>query len=178
MIREEEVYRIGMLGKPHGTKGELSFTFTDNVFARMEVAYVICSMEGILVPFFLESHRLRSHASALVKLEGVDTLERAREFTGKAVYFPLRYAPQERREAADWNLFDDFTMEDVQYGVLGMITDVDTTTPNTLFVVDRHGEELLVPACEEFIVEIDRAGKRVTVRLPEGLVNLDNAEEV
>ncbi|MDY3103734.1 MAG: 16S rRNA processing protein RimM, partial [Prevotella sp.] len=36
MIKEEDVYRIGKIGKPHGVKGELSFHFTDDVFDRTE----------------------------------------------------------------------------------------------------------------------------------------------
>ena len=32
MITREELIRIGRFNKPHGVKGELSFTFTDDVF--------------------------------------------------------------------------------------------------------------------------------------------------
>ena len=36
MIRKEEVYKIGIFNKPHGIHGELSFTFTDDIFDRVE----------------------------------------------------------------------------------------------------------------------------------------------
>ena len=49
---------------------------------------------------------------------------------------------------------------------------------NTLFVVDYQGEELLVPAQEEFIIDIDQKHKVITVDLPEGLIALDETEEV
>ena len=55
--------------------------------------------------------------------------------------------------------------------------DVDTTTVNTLFVVEREEEELLVPAQEEFIVGIDQKQKLITVELPEGLLNLEELED-
>jgi len=32
MIKREEVYKIGLFNKPHGIHGELSFSFTDDVF--------------------------------------------------------------------------------------------------------------------------------------------------
>ncbi|KAA4022394.1 16S rRNA processing protein RimM, partial [Bacteroides ovatus] len=55
---------------------------------------------------------------------------------------------------------------------------VDTTTVNTLFVVERaEEEELLVPAQEEFIVGIDQKQKLITVELPEGLLNLEELED-
>ena len=61
--------------------------------------------------------------------------------------------------------------------MLGEVVDVDTTTVNTLFIVEREGEELLVPAQEEFIRGIDQQQKLITVELPEGLLNLDELEE-
>ena len=55
-------------------------------------------------------------------------------------------------------------------GELGEITDVDDTTINTLFVVDYNGEELLVPAGEEMIKEIDHEQRIIRFNLPEGLI--------
>ena len=69
-------------------------------------------------------------------------------------------------------------MEEIHYGKLGGVTDVDTATLNTLFVVDYKGEELLIPAQEDFIIDIDRKHKVITMDLPEGLLALDDMEEV
>ena len=60
MIRKEEVYKIGIFNKPHGIHGELSFTFTDDIFDRVEAEYLICLLDGIFVPFFIEEYRFRS----------------------------------------------------------------------------------------------------------------------
>ena len=54
MITREELIRIGRFNKPHGVKGELSFTFTDDVFDRTECSYIVCEIDGIFVPFFVE----------------------------------------------------------------------------------------------------------------------------
>ena len=81
MIKREEVYKIGIFKQAPRIHGELSFTFTDDIFDRVEAEYLICLLDGILVPFFLEEYRFRSDTTALVKLEGVDTTERARMFT-------------------------------------------------------------------------------------------------
>lgn len=53
MIRREEVFKIGHIGKPHGLQGEVQFLFTDDVFDRVEADYLVIDMEGILVPFFM-----------------------------------------------------------------------------------------------------------------------------
>ena len=43
-------------------------------------------------------------------------------------------------------------------------------------VEQEDGEELLVPAQEDFIVEINQEKKLITVELPEGLLNLEDLE--
>lgn len=178
MIKKEEVYKIGMFNKPHGIHGELSFTFTDDVFDRVDAEYIVCLLDGIFVPFFLEEYRFRSDSTALVKLEGVDSAERAREFTNMDVYFPTKYATDVEEEDLTWEFFVGFEVEEEKHGVLGKIVEVDTTTINTLFVVECQDEELLIPAQEEFITNIDQERRVITMELPEGLLCMDDAEEV
>ena len=178
MIKKEEVYKIGLFNKPHGIHGELQFTFTDDIFDRVDCDYLICLLDGIFVPFFIEEYRFRSDSTALVKLEGIDTAERARMFTNVEVYFPVKHAEEAEDGELSWNFFVGFRMEDVRHGELGEVVEVDTTTVNTLFVVEQEdGEELLIPAQEEFIVEINQEKKLLTVELPEGLLNLEDLEE-
>ena len=177
MIKKEEVYKIGIFNKPHGIHGELQFTFTDDIFDRVDCDYLVCQLDGIFVPFFIEEYRFRSDSTALVKLEGVDTAERARMFTNVDVYFPVEHVDEAEAGELSWNFFIGFRMEDVHHGLLGEVVDVDTTTVNTLFVVEQEGEELLVPAQEEFILGIDQEKNLITVELPEGLLNLDDLEE-
>ena len=35
MIRRDEVYKIGKLGKPHGVKGEITFALGDDSFFKL-----------------------------------------------------------------------------------------------------------------------------------------------
>ncbi len=179
MIKEEDVYKIGLFNKPHGIHGELQFSFTDDIFDRVDAEYLICLLDGIFVPFFIEEYRFRSDSTALVKLEGVDTAERARSFTNIEVYFPTKYI-EENSESEDitWHFFLGFHMEDIHHGYLGEITDVDDATFNILFVVNNRGKELLIPAQEELITDINPEQKVITVNLPEGLLAIDQTEEL
>lgn len=178
MIRKEEVYKIGVFNKPHGIHGELSFTFTDDIFDRVEEDYLICQLDGIFVPFFLEEYRFRSDSTALVKLEGVDTTERARLFTNVDVYFHSKHIEAAGPGELTWDFFVGFRIEDINHGELGEVTEVENSTINTLFVVDYQGEELLIPAQEVFIISIDQKEKVITMDLPEGLLALEDSEEV
>lgn len=171
MIKKEEVFKIGVINKPHGVKGEVSFSFTDDIFDRVEDCdYLILMMDGILVPFFWEEYRFKSDNVALVKFEGIDTAERARMFTNVEVYFPKKYM-DEQDEITSWNFFVGFQVNDVRHGALGEIVDVDDATMNVLFVIEKEGEELLLPAHEEFILDLDKKNRVLTVEIPEGLLD-------
>ena len=138
---------------------------------------MICRLDDIFVPFFIEEYRFRSDSTALVKLEGVDTAECARMFTNVEVYFPVEHVEEAEPGELSWSFFVGFRVQDVRHGALGEVTDVDTSTVNTLFVVDRDGDELLIPAQEEFIAGIDQKHKIITVDLPEGLLSLDECDD-
>ena len=100
-------------------------------------------------------------------------------FTNVEVYFPVKFVEEvddEHRQLA-WEFFVGFKVEEIRHGELGLITDVDDSTINTLFVIDHNGKELLVPAQEEFILKMDEKKRLMTVQLPDGLLNLDEIEE-
>ena len=115
MIRQEEVYKIGKLGKAHGVKGEISFLFDDDVFDRTDADYLILDMDGILVPFFIEEYRFKTDDNALMKFEGIDTQERARELTGCEVYFPREMAEGDE-EQLSWAAIVGFELIDANTG--------------------------------------------------------------
>ena len=152
MIKKEEVYKIGVINKPHGIKGEVSFTFNDDIFDRVECDYLVLLLDGILVPVFIEEYRFRSDDVALVKFEGIETAER------------------EQDEITSWNFFTGFQVEDIHHGCLGEIVAVDDSTMNVLFVIEKDGDELLLPAHEEFIIDLDRENRVLKVDIPDGLL--------
>ncbi len=177
MIRKEDVYKIGLLTKPHGVKGEIAFSFTDDVFDRVDCEYFICLLEGILVPFYIEEYRFKSDSVALVKFERVDTAEQARRFTNVEVYFPLALAGKASEGQLSWNYFVGFQVQDACFGELGCVKEVDDSTVNTLFVIDHQGKELLVPAREEFILSLDNRKRSMILQLPDGLLDMNLVEE-
>lgn len=172
MIKKSEVFKIGIFNKPHGVKGEIAFTFTDDIFDRVECDYLVCLLDGIFVPFFIEEYRFRSDTTALIKLEKIDTAEKARMFTNVEVYFPKKYADEadESEDIPTWNYFVGFKVKDVTHGELGEIVAVDDSTMNVLFAIEKEGEEILLPAHEEFIVKLDKKKRLLTVDIPEGLI--------
>lgn len=172
MIERDELIKIGRFNKPHGVKGELSFTFTDDVFDRTDCPYIVCEIDGIFVPFFIEEYRFKSDTTALLKLEDVDNETEARAFSLLDVYFPKSYYDTTTGQEAPGDYFIGFTVVDNARGELGEIVAVDDTTENVLFEIDYAGRELLVPAADEFVCEIDEENRRLYMNIPEGLLDL------
>ena len=169
MIKKEEVYKIGRIGKAHGVKGEVSFNFDDDVFDRVDAEYLILEVDGILVPFFMEEYRFRSDSTALVKFEDIDTQDRARELTNCDVYFPRDLADDEE-EVLTYSFLVGFDIVEASTGKkVGTIASVDESTLNILFELE---DGMLIPASEELITDIDNDNKTITIALPEGILDL------
>lgn len=169
MIRKEEVYKIGRLGKTHGVSGEISFLLDDDVFDRTDADYLILDIDGILVPFFIDSYRFKSDSNALMKFDGIDTQERARELTGCDVYFPRNLADNDD-DSISWAAIVGFDITDADSRrTIGRITAVDDSTINILFELE---DGRLIPAQESLITAIDHQTHSISMRLPKGLLDL------
>ena len=174
MIKRDDVYKIGKLGKPHGVKGEITFAITDDVFDRVDADYLILDIDGILVPFFLEEYRFKNDDNVLVKFEDIDTQEQARLYTGCDVYFP-RHLSDSDEENISWAEIIGFQLEDATTGkVVGTIDHVDDSTINLLFeITTPDGRDVLIPASPELIENVDSAQRVIKMSLPEGILDLD-----
>jgi len=170
MIKEQEVYKIGIIGKAHGVKGELSIQIDDDVFDRVDAEYLVLKLDGIFVPFFMEEYRFKSDSVALVKFEGVDTQERARELTGVEVYFPRELAEQDEETELSYAALVGYTLIDNNSGnPVGTIAYVDEQTINIMFELE---DGRLIPASEELIVDVDQKNRTITLDIPEGILDL------
>ena len=169
MIREEEVYKIGRLGKSHGVRGEISFLFEDDVFDRVDADYLVLMVDGILVPFFMEEYRFKSDTNAIVKFEDIDTQERAQELTGCDVYFPRALSDSDD-EGLSWTEIVGFSLIDADSGQhIGKIASINDSTLNILFELE---DGRLIPASEELITHVDKTGKTIEIEIPHGLLDL------
>ena len=72
MIHEEDIFKIGQFGKPHGIKGEITLITQSDVLEETDEPYIICDMDGIFVPFFIENWRYKTYSTIFVKLAGIN----------------------------------------------------------------------------------------------------------
>ena len=168
MIKKEDVYKIGRLGKTHGVKGEVSFQFDDDIFDRVDAEYLVLDIDGILVPFFMEEYRFRSDTVCLVKFCDIDTQQRAAELTGCNVYFPRTLAEEDDAPTlASLVGFALVSADDAK--TVGTIADIADTTDNLLFELE---DGRLIPTNDDLITDIDTTNRTITMNIPQGLLDI------
>ena len=168
MIKREEVYKIGKLGKTHGVSGEISFLLDDDVFDRTETEYLILEIDGILVPFFMEEYRFKTDETVLMKFEGIDSQERARQLTGTEVFFPRNEAVDDNDGELSYAQLTGFTViNSVDGKAVGEIAYIDEQTANIMFELT---DGTLLPAAEELIDDINIEQRTITLRIADGLL--------
>lgn len=172
MIKKDEVFKIGIFNKLYGVKGEILFIFMDDIFDCVECEYLVCLLDGIFVFFFIEEYCFCLDIIVLVKLEGVDILEKVCMFMNVEVYFLKKYVGEEEDldDIFIWNYFIGFKVEDVNYGELGEIVVVDDSMMNVFFVIEKGGEEFLLFVYEEFIIKLDKKKCLLMVEVFDGLI--------
>ena len=169
MLKKEDFVYFGKFLKPHGTKGEIGLQ-GDTFALGDDCDFVACDIDGILVPFFFESVRSKNSDTLIVKVERMGNADEVRYLTNREAFIPRKWV--EESEEVSLGYFIGFMATDRTLGEIGEIVDIDDSTINTLFVLEKDGEEILIPAQEEFIADIDHDRQTIVFDLPQGLVTL------
>ncbi len=170
MIRAEEVYKIGKLGKAHGIKGEITMQVDDDIFDYTDAEYLVLELDNIMVPFFIEEYHFKSDTSALIKFEGIDTLERARELANTEVFFPISIREEYEENNSEGGMPLSYSMlKGFMVNDIGKIAFIDDQTENIMFELE---DGTLIPASEELIEDIDIKNKKIKMTIPEGLLEI------
>jgi 16S rRNA processing protein RimM len=163
---EEETVAVGRVLAPSGVKGEIK------IEPLTDVAQLFSPGRRLWLkgePFQVEGVTRRKGQLHL-KLSGVDSREAAEALRGETVSLPRELL--EPLPEGSYYRFQIVGMQvyDVERGHLGEIRQVITTGGNDVYVVEGERGEVLLPAIEDVIREVDVAGGRMTVELMEGML--------
>lgn len=181
MITRQEITGAGVFTKTHGINGELVAALSIPFEFFDDNAMFICEMDGIYVPFFIDSVRPRGSKSALIKPMDINNEAKAKLFVNKELYILKRdllgFQEEHDDSESEGAYADDligYTVTDENAGFLGEITDIEDSTANMLFILRTPEDKTLyIPVAEPFIINIDPETKSVVTSLPEGLVDLN-----
>lgn len=167
----EEYLEIGQIVNTSGLKGELKVNpLTDDItrFEDLETVYI--QKHKDLVEFKIQGVKYNKNM-VILKLEGIDNIDEAEKY--RNFYIKIN-----RKDAIE--LPDDsyFIVDILQCEVftdanehLGKVVDVFATGSNDVYTVKtEEGKEILLPAIEDVIKEVDIANKKIVVHLLDGLI--------
>lgn len=175
-MQREDCFELGKFGKTHGLQGEIVLHLDVDEPAYYDTLDALFVEENaVLVPFFVE-RVARNGRQARLKLEDVDNIGAARSLSGKTAFLPLSALPPLDEGEVFLHDMVGFTIHDEVKGEVGTITGVYDLPKNPLLVVDRAGKEVLLPLQDDFLEEINTTQKQVRMRLPEGILDLDEDE--
>lgn len=178
MIDRSDITAIGAFRKTHALGGELNAEFEIDPEDLAPETALIVDIDGIFVPFFADGIRRKGASTRLIHLHGVDSVDDAKPFVNKTIYILKEDMPDDF-EDADGQYADDlvgYTILDLDQRPIGVIKDLDTSTENTLFIVDLSPDgsrTAFVPVTDEWISNIDDVEKTISMDLPEGLIDLN-----
>lgn len=183
MIKPDDITAIGKFQKTHALKGELNAILDLEPDFVEEGNPIIVDIDGIYVPFFASGIRSKGSTSFLIRLEGIDSEEDARQFVNKTIYAEKHelaaFLDLDEGELYDNDSLKGYKVIDSASGEeVGIIEDIDDSTQNLLFIVKTvSGDEVFIPAVDEFIDDINDEKKEIMMSLPHGLINLNDKTE-
>ncbi len=172
-MNKDDFYSLGKITKTSGYKGSLMFFFdVDDIQRYRDLESVFLEIDQQLIPFFIEQLRIKSPQKAFVKLQGVDSLEKAQTLVNTEVFLPLTMLPQLSGKDFYHHEVTGFTAVDASFGEIGTIREIQDLKTQSIFVISHRGQEVLIPYHKDFIEKVDRTNKRLHFRTPEGLIEL------
>lgn len=171
-MRPEDCFQVGYIRKTHGLQGAVELILDVDYpeeYSEME-SFLIRFPEG-MVPFFVKRMRLHGNR-AITEFKGADTESTREMLVGKEVWLPLSLLPAlDSPQAFYYHELPGMEVEDVNTGQnRGVVVDVYEYGSNVLIEVKGPDGKLhLFPIPEELLEGVDRAAKKIRLRIPEGL---------
>lgn len=168
----EDLLRVGVIANTHGIRGEVKvFPTTDEKERFKDLKKVILDIGKEQKVLEIQSVRFFKNL-VILKFKGIDNINDIEMYKGKDLLVTREDAvPLEEGEyfIADLLDLDVYSDEDEKIGVL---YDVMQTGANDVYVVKtEEGKEILLPAIDECILDIDLEENRMTVHIMEGLLD-------
>lgn len=172
-MKKDECFYLGKIVKKYSFKGELLAKLdTDEPDLYNNLDAIFVDLRGNLVPFFIERSQLHKSDLLRLKFEDVDSEADADSLLKSDLYLPLDLLPKLEGDKFYFHEVIGFSIKDKNFGAVGIIKNINDSTAQALFEIDRDGTEILIPMNDEFIVKIDRKNKTIHVNTPEGLIDL------
>ena len=167
----DEYLAVGKVVNTHGVKGELKVIPMTSDLSRFEyLLFVTVNHEGNYKEYRVKNCRIHKNF-VLITLKGVENMNDAEKFKGHELLVHRKHAKP--LDEDEFYICDIIGME-VYEGdtLLGILTDVLETGSNDVYIItDNNNKEILLPAIKSVVENVDLEGRRMQVKIPEGLID-------
>ena len=170
---QDEFVTIARVRKPQGRKGEVAavlFTDFPERFATRKRLFAL-DKDGERRPLELEEHWFHK-GQVVLKFKGVDSITDAEKLAGWEIQVPLK----ERAVLEEGALYVSELIGCLVYDrgkEIGAVRDVQFGAGEAPLLVIQGAKEFLAPLAAEYIEKILTEQKRIEMKLPDGLLELD-----
>jgi 16S rRNA processing protein RimM len=163
---------IGKLVSAFGLTGEvvLKHALGKKTIFKQGDALFIEQLKGSYLPYFIQSSKAKTKEETYVKLEGVDSREKALKLIQKNVWLQQEDFRKLVAKNSPLGLLG-YTLVD-EGKTIGKIDEVIEQPHQVLLQINIEGKEALIPLHEETLVNVDHKKNEVYVTLPEGLLDI------
>lgn len=166
----ENYFVVGNIVNTQGIKGEIRVMPTVDDISRFKLLdHIFVDRKGSITRYDIEGVRFHKQF-VLLKLKGIDDMTAAEKLKGTVAKITEDMAVPCGED--EYYIKDLYDMEVItrEGESLGIITDVIFTGANDVYEVkDEKGNEILIPAIKDCILNVDVENKKMTVNLLEGL---------
>ena len=169
-MHEDALIPIGKVVGTHGIKGYLKIvSYAESAASFAPGKQLALRKEGRpVVTFGIES--ARSHKRGiLLALQGIASVDEAKEWVGYELCINRATLPEPEEGTYYWHQIIGLEVLTVDDRHLGRVAAIFPTGSNDVYVVRGGGKEVLIPALDTVVVDIDLTQKVLRVELPEGL---------
>ncbi len=106
----------------------------------------------------------------LILFKGIANRDQAKELIGAELFIPQSELPDLDEDTYYWHDLIGIEVYTTAGEFLGRIESIIETGSNDVYVVKSNEKEVLIPALESVVLDIDLTHKRMKVDLPEGLI--------
>jgi 16S rRNA processing protein RimM len=161
---------VGKLTKTQGLKGEIRMQYYGNSPDELKLlkdARIVKS-DGSAIDIELEKVR-ESKNTHILKFKGVDSIDDAEKLIGSFVHIDIAELKELEKNEYYWDDLIGMSVYDNTGELIGRLASIFETAGNDVYVVKRGIKELLIPAIEDVIKEVDVDNKKMCVHLLKGM---------
>lgn len=167
----EDLLKVGVITTTHGVRGEVKvYPTTDSAERFLDLEYVLLDTGKGLRELEIKNVKFYKN-QAILKFDGIDNINDIEIYKGRDLW--IRREDAQELDEDEYYIGDLLGMKVVleDGSDFGTLKDVMETGANDVYIVERKsGEEVLLPAIADCILDVDIENNVMTVHIMNGLL--------